>query len=161
VWTGWTRKQIFFLVSQNWRNFLLEVFLLQKPLAILEIVVLYEGLQVCFENLTKLECLLVNFPDVIHFSAHLQVLDEVQELSVTRVFFKRSDRNSVVYLFTERINGVVNNQDVFQLHIFEYSEIFDVNIILQNAVFAEKSVLDERAGRVQVVNHVLRIPLLG
>lgn len=80
--------------------------------------------------------------------------DQVLELLIVRIFLKRGNRDTIVQLLAERVHGVVDEQNVFQLNVLENSQVFDVLTTLRlDASVSVKAMLDELASRVQVVDN--------
>ena len=69
--------------------------------AVFEVVVVDITVKVEFVDAVKFECFFVNFTDIVHLGASVQVLNQMQKLLISRVLFKRGNRDSIVDLFTK------------------------------------------------------------
>ena len=80
--------------------------------------------------------------------------DQVLKLLIVRILLKRSNRDTIIQLLAERVHGVVDEQNVFQLNVLENTQVFDVFTTFRlNASVSVEAMLDELASRVQVVDN--------
>lgn len=108
-----------------------------------------------------LESLSVEFTHILVIFDNVEVVHQVKKLSVFFVIFERSDGNPVRKLRAERVNSIVNDDHVLHLPVFEYSQIFDINIVCRlDAVVSVHTVLDQGLVRVYMVQDHVRVPTM-
>lgn len=86
----------------------------------------------------------------------------MEELAVVPVVFERRYGYPVGELRPEGVNGVVDNDHILELPVFEYSEVLYINVVGRfNAIIAVHAVLYQSPIRVNVVQDNIRVPLMA
>lgn len=76
---------------------------------------------------------------------------------VLRVLLERRDWDSVVELLPKAVNGIVDDQHVFETDVFENSKVLDVEIVSLNAGLSVEAVLDELVLGVNIIEDRVRV----
>lgn len=100
-----------------------------------------------------MENLSVDLSDVFSTCQVLEVVNKVEKLLVVLVIMPGNDGDSVVQLVAEGVSGVIDNDDVLNSSVAQDPEVLDEHPVDHKTVFSVKPVVDELAGRVQVVQH--------
>lgn len=117
----------------------------------------------CLGKLGQLECILVLGSDVIAVCQALKIELQVQHLFVIWIVIVRYDWNAVVQLEGERVDGVVDKDNVAQVSLIEDAQVFDVEVGVPGA-HAARSVearLKVLVFRINVVDYRISILLLA
>ena len=82
----------------------------------------------------------------------------MKELNVIRVLFKGRNWDSIRQLFTERVYCVIHKKNVFQMNVFENSQVFDIlTVFTPYARWTVKPLLNQLPGGVKVVQNCVSI----
>ena len=100
-----------------------------------------------------MENLSVDLSDIFSTCQVLEVVNKVEKLLVVLVIMPGNDGDSVVQLVAEGVSGVIDNDDVLNSSVAQDPEVLDEHPVDHKTVFSVKPVVDELAGRVQVVQH--------
>ena len=107
---------------------------------------------------------LLDFKIIAKYECNTSKLQQLQmqHLFVLRIVIKAHNGHSIVKLERERIHTVVDQYDIPEIALVEYSHVFDVEVWVArpNAARSEVSRLDKRAIRVQIVNNRICVLLL-
>ena len=83
---------------------------------------------------------------VIVLSAGLEMWYQVLKLKIIRIFLERGDWNAIIKLLPKGVRRVVDEQNVLQINIFKYSQVFDIFATFRlDTTCAVEPVLDELA----------------
>ena len=128
--------------------------LVEQVLAILHIVIVLDPIvKRLLEELLQVELLPIKLSYIVFLGALLEMGDQRDKLLVLRVLLERSNRYAISQLLTERIEGVVDEQDVFQRDILEHPQVLYVLTPLRpNAALPVKSVLNQLSLRIEVID---------
>jgi len=68
----------------------------------------------------------------------------MHQLFITLIFIERNNRDSIVKLVAERVDSIVNYNQIFQLPVCYDSEIFDIDpFFCPDAMITIETVLNE------------------
>lgn len=101
-------------------------------LTLLEVIVFYKFIEVVLiKQLLKVKRCTEGLPQVIDFiyCAVLQKLHEMQKLIILLIMLEWNDWNAVAQLKPKAIDGIVDQDHVLHVNIFDHAEVFDIHII--------------------------------
>ena len=90
--------------------------------------------QVGEKELLQLEGLLILIPDVIRVSNALEVVRQMQQLFIVRVYagrVVRNYRNAIVQLQAERVHRVVHDDTMLQVYLVDYTQVLYMHALLR------------------------------
>lgn len=117
--------------------------------------------QVELLHLLHLECFLVWHSKVIAVLYLLEVAHQASEFNVILIIFERDDGDAVRKLVAERVDCIVNYNQILEIPIFEDPQILDVDPIFSwNALVSVQTVLDVFILRVDVINDNVSVILV-
>ena len=85
----------------------------------------------------------VLFTDVFARGKAIQVEDEMEHFLITGFMVERNNRNSVIYLISEGVNRVVNDDHVFHVSVrYDPQILYVIPFWSLNAMLSVKSILE-------------------
>ena len=134
-------------------------------LTILIVIVFNELIEVVFVRTVKFleaKCSVNWLSQIVIIPDVCQKPFKEKEFLVCFVLFKRSNGDSVAQLDSEAVHGVVDQEHVFHIHVFENSQVFYINIVCGlNAAFSVKSVLEVNSFWVNIVEDNVCVPFVA
>ena len=101
-------------------------------------------------------------PDVVNSSQASQVVNQVKHFFISFIIVKWDDGDSIVYLECETINGVVYDNNIFQVSVSKNSQVFDVIPLLsQEAVLSVQPCLEILFLWVDIIKDSISVNLMG
>lgn len=96
-----------------------------------------------FLQILELESLSVLLSDIVALSETVKVKDQMHQLFIALIIVEGDDWNAVVKLIPERVDSIVNDDNILQIAVGNDPQVLYVNSFLRSyAVLSIESVLN-------------------
>ena len=96
----------------------------------------------------EVEGVSVHHANVLSRLQDLHIINQIEKLPITLVTAPRHDRDPIIELIPKAIGSIIDNDDIPDFPVQEYSKVFDEESLDHDTVIPVESMVDEFVGGV-------------